>query len=116
MRLFADECVYAKTVAFLREKGYQVKTVQEEGFSGCKDHELIKYSIENNFVLLTRDKDFKDILKYPPSQHRGVIILDINPMNTKEVHHTLAKMLETHENLNKTLAIVDRQKYKLTKT
>lgn len=115
MRLFTDECVYAKTVAFLRGKGYQVTTVHKEGLLGCNDPELIKYSIENNFVLLTRDKDFKDMLKYPPSQHSGIIILEINPSDIEEVHRTLAKMLETHENLNKTLAIVDRQKYKLTK-
>ncbi len=115
MRLFADECVYAKTVIFLRDKGHHVKTVHGEGLSGSNDLEVIQYSIENDFVLLTRDKDFKDILKYPPSRHKGVIILEINPRNTEEVHYTLTKMLGSHEDLNKTLVIVDRQKYKLTK-
>jgi predicted nuclease of predicted toxin-antitoxin system len=113
MELLADECVYKKTVLFLRNKGYLIRTVQEVGISGCKDPELIKYAAENGLVLLTRDKDFKDILKYPPAKHRGLIVLEIHPKNMKDVHLVLAKLLESHKNLNKTLAVVDRQKYRL---
>jgi predicted nuclease of predicted toxin-antitoxin system len=113
MELLADECVYKKTVLFLRGKGYLIRTVQEVGRGGCKDPELIKYAAEKGFVLLTRDKDFKDVLKYPPTKHTGLIVLEIHPKSMEDVHLVLAKLLESTENLNKTLVVVDRQKYRL---
>ena len=115
MRLLADECVYAKTIKFLKKEGHEVRRVQEEGLSGSKDPEVLQHTIKNDLVLLTRDRDFQDIIKYPPSQHKGIIVMEIHPKHMDAVHRALAKMLETHENLSRTLAIADRQKYRLVR-
>lgn len=66
-------------------------------------------------VLLTNDKDFADVIRYPPSSHSGVIVMRITAATEREVHNVLIQMLSERklEHLDGALAIVSRNKYRL---
>ena len=115
MKLFADECVYYVTVEALRSWGHDVVTAQEENLTGEIDQVQLRQAIRQQRVLITNDLDFRNIRRFPPADHCGIIVLKIRPKILTEVHAVLKKLLEntSPESLIQTLAIVDRRKYRL---
>jgi predicted nuclease of predicted toxin-antitoxin system len=67
VRFLADECIFEFTVKFLRSKGLDVTTIRQIGLCGAKDREVLSKAQEMGAVLITRDMDFCDIRKFPPS-------------------------------------------------
>jgi hypothetical protein len=66
-------------------------------------------------VLLTVDKDFANVLRYPPSAHRGIVVLRIDADNEARVHGVLLRLLADHPpaTLDGVLAVVTEHKYRL---
>jgi len=65
-------------------------------------------------VLITRDMDFGDIRKFPPSAYGGVIVLKMIYRTSSKVHAVIRKMLlEVKENeFAGALFIVDHNKWR----
>ena len=59
----------------LIEAGYEVSTVLDQGFSGKLDEELWPLVQKEARFLITADKEFGNIRKYPPETHHGVLLL-----------------------------------------
>lgn len=114
VRFLADECTFDVTIEFLRDTGWDVTTVDEVGLCGAKDPQVLDKAQEMGAVLITRDKDFGDIRKIPPSSHQGIIVLKMTYQNSDEVHAILEKMLsEVKENeFAGSLFVVDRNKWR----
>lgn len=66
-------------------------------------------------VLLTNDKDFADVLRYPPASHTGIVVLRITAGTEADVHKVMFRLLADYapESLKATLAVVSRRKYRL---
>ena len=79
MKLLADECLYFLTTTFLRKYGHDVLTIQETGFSGIQNGEVAELANNEKRVLITRDMHFSNILKFPPVNYNGIIVLKIRP-------------------------------------
>ena len=79
------------------------------------DQKVLSLAVERSLVLLTNDKDFADILRYPPSSHAGIVVLRIRAANEAKVHRTLLSLLTDHspESLRGSLAVVSAAKYRL---
>ncbi len=59
----------------LIEAGYEDTTVYDQGLSGKLDDELWPIVQNHKQFLLTADKEFADIYKFPPGSHNGVLLL-----------------------------------------
>jgi predicted nuclease of predicted toxin-antitoxin system len=57
IRLYIDEHVWLKLAAQLRERGFDVVNVYEEGRDGLSDEEQWEYAATQGRTLLTFDKD-----------------------------------------------------------
>lgn len=114
VKFLADECTFAPTVEFLRNEGWDVVTVKEIGLRGAKDPEVLDKAQEMRVVLITRDMDFGDIRKFPPSAYCGVVVLKMTYRTSDEVHAVLRKMLREvkEDEFAGTLFIVDRNKWR----
>ncbi len=55
--ILADEHIHNFIITTLREAGFEVISVRERA-AGVKDEEVIKMALQNNWLLLTQDKDF----------------------------------------------------------
>jgi predicted nuclease of predicted toxin-antitoxin system len=75
MRLKVDENVDARLAIVLRGAGHDSVTVREEGFHGTDDRDLYQLCIAENRALVTLDLDFSNILRYPPENTAGLIVL-----------------------------------------
>ncbi|HAF70510.1 MAG: DUF5615 family PIN-like protein [Clostridia bacterium] len=94
VKFLADECVFDLTVRFLRDEGWDVTTVTELGLRGVNDAQVMGKAQEMKAVLITRDMDFADIRKFPPSAYGGVIVLKMSYRTSVQVHAVLRKMLQ----------------------
>lgn len=55
--ILADENIYSYIIKSLREAGFNVLSVSESS-KGIKDDQVIQLTLQNNYLLLTEDKDF----------------------------------------------------------
>ena len=75
LKIKADEDLPGSVAVRLRRAGYLVETVVEEGRGGTKDLTLWRaVQVEGRF-LITADKGFADVRKYPPGTPQGVLLL-----------------------------------------
>jgi predicted nuclease of predicted toxin-antitoxin system len=113
--ILADHCVYEATVRIVRAAGYPIQPLRAIGAIDSSDPEVLSLAVEKDWILLTNDVDFGDILRYPPQTHCGVILLRIRPQFEDEVHAVLLRVLAEceRESLRRRLVVVDRRKYRI---
>lgn len=117
IKFLADECVGLPTILLLRKTGYLVATAREVNLNGKADIDILKWAIRERYILLTENIDFGNIVLYPPKLHHGVILLRFRHRLEADIHNTLITLLKELKpsDFNKTLIIVDADKYRLRK-
>lgn len=85
MKFLADENVDRPVIYSLRNKGFDIKSVDED-FKGISDSEVLEKALSESRVLITFDSDFS---KIDSSKHCGVI--RITSLATKS---KVVKMIE----------------------
>jgi predicted nuclease of predicted toxin-antitoxin system len=75
LNLKIDENMPLECAAKLRQAGFSVDTVLDEGLSGTDDTALLQICQRESRILLTLDLDFADIRSYPPGTHAGIVVL-----------------------------------------
>lgn len=79
----------------------------------AKDKGIIEYALNNNRIIVTRDTDFGEILRYP--KHPGAIILRLpNTFTTKEVNRRLKVFLSyvSENEIKDAIIIVEISRYR----
>jgi predicted nuclease of predicted toxin-antitoxin system len=74
MRFLVDECTGKSVAHWLREQGHEVFSVYEEA-RGMTDDEILEKAYSENYILMTNDKDFGEMVHREKRSHRGVILL-----------------------------------------
>ena len=75
MRFKIDENLPLVAKATILEVGHDCHSVYDEGIDGGSDAELIEACRREGRVLVTLDLDFADIIRYPPTDCAGIVIL-----------------------------------------
>lgn len=83
MKLFANENLFEPIINYLRETGHEVLSVRE-GLSGISDDEVYKRACQENLVIVTMDKDFSRIFRFPPEKCGGIVIVKIYKRTVEE--------------------------------
>ena len=85
MTIFADECVNKDITDALENKGVKIIRVSDVNFRSAPDEEIFRYALANNYVLLTFDKDFGNILRFNIGNSSGIVIVYIEDMHKEEI-------------------------------
>jgi predicted nuclease of predicted toxin-antitoxin system len=108
-----DECVSIQTEKFLENLEYKTVNVQDHQLSGATDEEIFKLAEDKQYVLVTYDKGFGNIIEYPPSSHSGIIILKVkNRSSMERCHRVLKRLLSREKEFKSTLFVIDENKYR----
>lgn len=109
MRFKIDENLPVEAANLLRQAGYDVKTVAEQGLNGSPDSNVISVCRREKRVLITLDTDFADIRLYPPAQSSGLIVLRLQKQDKHHVIGILNRLLHviSKEPLEERLWIVE---------
>jgi predicted nuclease of predicted toxin-antitoxin system len=79
VKIKLDENIGSRGSGFLAEQGHDVETVYSEGLSGSADEIIFHVCATEGRVLITLDRDFGEVLRFPPEESAGIVILDLGP-------------------------------------
>jgi len=97
----------------IRSLGFDVEDVRDLGMRYAKDQEIIDFALKTGKVVITRDLDYGEILRYP--QHPGAIILRLpTGFVAKEVNEALLDFLSSAKSdvLQNAIIIVELGRYR----
>jgi len=69
MRFLTDANVFVPMVLGLRKMGHDIFDLKEEGLDNLSDPDVFQLAQDKRRILITMDKDFSNILLYPPGDH-----------------------------------------------
>jgi predicted nuclease of predicted toxin-antitoxin system len=82
VKLKLDENIGRRGVELLRAYGHDVMTVWDQGFHGITDNSLFEICAAEGRALVTLDRDFGQVTRFPPERSAGIIVLDVGPRTT----------------------------------
>lgn len=94
--ILADENIHYFIIKTLREADFNVISVSEIS-NGIKDEKVIIWAIQNNYLLLTEDKDFGEWVFAHHVKNLSVIFLRYSFEDYQKIAHTVVHLLKTQE-------------------
>ena len=113
LKFLLDADMPRSSAEVIRSTGYDVEDVRDIGTGAAKDSEIIEYALENERIIVTRDTDFGEILRYP--EHPGGIIFRLPyTFRAEELNRVLKEFLDTaRENeIKNAIIIVELGRYR----
>ncbi len=74
MRFLVDECTGPAVADWLREQQHEVFSVYEAA-RGITDEDILRKAYDEDWILVTNDKDFGEQVYRERRPHRGVVFL-----------------------------------------
>lgn len=105
-----DENLGLSAVALLRDAGYVVDRVHDQGLSGAADEVVWQRVCAENRFFVTLDLDFSDVRRFPPGSHVGILLLRPRSRGRRDVLDILKRVLaeQTLERLRGCLVVADQ--------
>ncbi len=117
MLLIADANVFVPMVDGLRDVGHDVFDVKEKGLENLSDPEIFRLAQKERRILVTMDKDFSNILIYPPGEHQGIIVVKLYRLKVADATKLFLDAMNDikPEDITGNLVIIDRSKTRIRK-
>ncbi len=71
MKLIADENISRFVIQPLMDAGHDVVSVHDVRLTGATDDAIIRFGIAEGRVIITHDRDFGGLLRYPARENKG---------------------------------------------
>lgn len=115
MKFLADQDVWKLTIDQFRKWGHSVITAQELNLSTASDITLLNTARKEHRILITRDKDFGELVFLNQEISCGVILLRGQPGLVVELHKQINNLFENHneEELSSSFCVVSPDKYRI---
>lgn len=95
MRFLIDENTGPAVARWLRGQEYEVFSVYDQA-RGAADEEIIRKAFEEDWILVTNDKDFGEKVYREQRPHKGVVLLRLDDERTPAKIETLRRLLEKY--------------------
>ena len=96
MRFLVDECTGPVVSKWLREQGHIVYSVFDEA-RGLSDDAIIRKAFEENWIIVTNDKDFGEKIYREHQPHHGIILLRLEDERSTNKIAILEKVLISYQ-------------------
>ncbi|OIO71793.1 MAG: hypothetical protein AUJ85_10995 [Elusimicrobia bacterium CG1_02_37_114] len=112
MKIKLDENLSMDHAEIFKSFGHDVKSVHEQGISGCSDEKLWQVVSEEKMFFVTLDIDFSDIRKFQLGSHSGILLIRTDMPGRINVSLILKRVLSeiNLETLKGCLAVADETK------
>ncbi len=111
MNIIANENVFEPIVEFLRSEGHNVTNIRGSSLSGASDDEIYELAIKDKLIILTMDRDFSRIVRFPPERCGGIIVVKLYRMSVEETTELFKRYFSSldEEEITKRLVIISRE-------
>ncbi len=110
MRFLVDECTGSKVAQWLRSENHEVFSVFDEA-RGMTDDEILAKAFSENWILITNDKDFGEMIFRERREHHGVIFLRLEDERAANKIEVLRRLLKSYsEKLPEEFAVATEAK------
>jgi predicted nuclease of predicted toxin-antitoxin system len=109
-KFLIDEDMPRSTAIILRQAGHMAEDVRDVGLRGRDDQEIFDYAQAQSAILITADKDFSNVLRFPLGTHSGIMVVRVpDELPTQKVNQELLRALAdlAGEELTGLLVIVE---------
>jgi len=112
MNILANENVFEPIIEFLRAEGHNVISIRE---TSASDDEIYEKDIKDKLIILTMDRDFSRILRFPPEQCGGIIVVKLYRMTVDETTKLFKQYFKSldEEKIKQRLVIMTREGVKI---
>ena len=93
MRFLADMGVSRRTVGWLREAGYDVVHLYDQGLQCLQDGEVFAKAVREARIVLTFDLDFGEIVALSRGESTSVVLFRLNNTTSSFVNRRLHAVL-----------------------
>jgi len=96
MRFLVDECAGPSIAEWLRERGHEVFSVYDLA-RGMDDDDIVCKAFEENWIIITNDKDFGEKVYRDRKLHRGVILLRLEDERASSKIKVMSRILDSYK-------------------
>ena len=115
MKFLVDECTGPAVAAWLRNQNHEVFSIFEEA-RGMNDDDIIQKAYEENWVLITNDKDFGEKVYRDGRLHKGIILLRLDDERSSSKIQVLSHLLHKYtERLSNTFVVVTEKQVRFAR-
>ena len=112
MKFLADVNIEKSIVDELRSLGYDTRWVAEDN-PYLDDMSIFRIAQKENYILLTNDKDFGEIVFRQKLIPSGIILFRIKGQDSKEKVKLLKKLLASHgDKVMKYFTVITKKKFR----
>lgn len=98
MKAKLDENLGNRAIELFREAGHDTATVFGQDLGGTSDEDLISVCQTEGRVLVTLDLDFSNVLRFPPQQYAGIVVLRVShPIELGSIRQRVRVLLKASE-------------------
>ncbi len=116
MRFLVDECTGSKVAEWLRGENHEVFSVFDEA-RGMTDNEILIKAFTENWILITNDKDFGEMVFRERRKHQGVVFMQLDDEQAANKIKILRRLLEGYaEKLPEQFVVVTETKVRFAGT
>ncbi len=77
MKMFANENLFEPIIDYPKRLGHDVLSIRGSELSGISDDEVYHRACKEKRIIITMDKDFLRIFRFPPEKCGGIIVVKI---------------------------------------
>ena len=97
MKILADENVFEPIIEYLRSKGHEVISVRSPELSGSSDDDLYRKAVAEGLSIITMDKDFLRMYRFPPHACGGIIVIKVYQRKVEETTRIFSYLPEANQ-------------------
>ena len=114
-KFLLDENVPPAIGVFLRSMNFDVVHTKEVGMLGASDDQIMDLARQEERTLITFDKYFADLVRYPPRMHWGVIRIRIHPPLLADVVQAFDHFFKQFDvsTIRGTLIVLDNEGFRI---
>lgn len=99
MKCLADMGISPHSVAFLRKLGIEAVHLHELGLDRLPDAEIMAKALQEDYVVLTHDLDFGELLALSGAKLPSVVIFRLQNMTPANVNHYLRVLVDGYQDV-----------------
>ena len=113
MRFIVDECTGTKVAQWLKDNNHQVFSIYDQA-RGMKDDSVLEKAFNEDWILITNDKDFGEMIFKNKKPHKGIILLRLEDERSSAKIEVIKKLLTSfYENFSKCFIVATEKQVRI---